>query len=75
MAKSKTAERLEAQLVGRTIVAVDDLDAAEMLWYGDAPAIIVTLDDGTQIIPQSDMEGNDAGWLAVMGPVGGEAAS
>ena len=53
-------------LVGRKIIEVRWMTAAEQkacAWYR-AP-IVIQLDDGTLLIPQSDDEGNDAGALSV----------
>lgn len=53
------------QLVGRTIKSVlymDNESAEEMGWY--SRPIVIELDDGTQLIPMSDDEGNNGGALA-----------
>ena len=53
-------------LVGRTITAVRYLsneEATEILWSCRAPVLV--LDDGTEINPSRDDEGNDAGTLEI----------
>lgn len=55
-------DRARELLVGRTIVDVHWLSDAEMqanLWSTTCPVLI--LDDGTQLIPVADDEGNQAG--------------
>ena len=64
------------QLVGRTIKSVlymDNESADAMGWY--SRPIVIELDDGTQLIPMSDDEGNNGGALAtslegVLGTIG-----
>lgn len=56
--------RTTAALVGRTITAVRYLsteEASDLGWYGRC--VVLTLDDGTQIYPAADDEGNNAGAL------------
>ncbi|MDB2578766.1 hypothetical protein N9Y00_06975 [Tateyamaria sp.] len=51
-------------LIGRTIVGVRNLSQEEsdyLDWWGNAE--ILMLDDGTEIVPSRDPEGNDAGIL------------
>jgi hypothetical protein len=53
-------------LVGRKITAARYLtqtEAEELGWSGRP--LLICLDDGTQLIPQSDDEGNDGGALNV----------
>ena len=53
-------------LVGRTIRSVFYMskgDVDEMGWYGRP--VVLELDNGWQIIPQADDEGNDGGALVV----------
>lgn len=57
-----------AGLVGRRIVGVRALtpeEARAAHWYVGpmTPALVVELDDGGFLIPQSDVEGNQPGWL------------
>jgi hypothetical protein len=55
-------ERMLQPLVGRTIVAVRYMNAADLdaaMW--DRAPVVLSLDDGTHIYPSSDDEGNDAG--------------
>lgn len=53
-------------VVGKTIVDVRQMTEDEMereMWHGrERPAVLV-LDDGTEIFPSADVEGNGAGWL------------
>lgn len=52
------------QLLNRKIVAVrymTDEEAEEIGWY--SRPVIIQLDDGNQIFPAADDEGNDAGAL------------
>ena len=60
---NKTANKL---LLGKKIIKVEYMDSEEAdksMWYSRPVRII--LDDGTNILPMSDDEGNDAGalWL------------
>lgn len=60
-----TAEARKA-LLGRKIVSVDymtEADSEEMGW--SQRGLVLTLDNGEQIIPSSDDEGNNAGALFV----------
>ena len=54
---------IEKQLVGRKIVRVHYMptDLAEDNFYWYKRPIIITLDDGSEIIPSSDDEGNNGG--------------
>lgn len=55
-------EKFESILKGKTIVRVRRLSKDEMLfmgWYKNP--LVIMLDDETQIILQSDDEGNDGG--------------
>lgn len=50
------------QLIGRTIVSVRTLTKEELDhydWWGSIPVLI--LDDGTQVVPSMDGEGNGGG--------------
>lgn len=52
-------------LKGRTITDVfymNQEEAEEMGW--DSRGLVIVLDDGSQLIPQADDEGNDAGALS-----------
>ena len=60
---NKTANKL---LLGKKIIKVEYMDSEEAdksMWYSRPVRII--LDDGTNILPMSDDEGNDGGalWL------------
>lgn len=63
MSSTKYWHMLAARVLkGRTIVDVFYMSAAEadeLGWQGRA--LVLTLDDGSQLIPQADDEGNDAG--------------
>lgn len=53
-------------LVGRKIIAVRYMTAAEQQHVGwHRSPVVLQLDDGTLLFPQSDDEGNDAGALAI----------
>lgn len=56
---------VKAKLIGRKIVDVGWIaskDAEENLGWDERP-LFITLDNGTQLIPSSDPEGNSAGTL------------
>lgn len=56
--------RTAAALVGRTITAVRYLsteEANDLDW--SSRCVVLTLDDGTQLYPAADDEGNNAGAL------------
>lgn len=57
--------KIQAILVGRTITKAAYLSAsdADELGWGRRP-LVITLDDGTELIPMSDDEGNDGGAIA-----------
>lgn len=60
MTQAETIERI----IGRAIVKVRYMtvkEAKEMGWDFVAPVLV--LDDGTQLFPSSDSEGNEAGAL------------
>ena len=62
---NKTANKL---LLGKKIIKVEYMDSEEAdksMWYSRPVRII--LDDGTNILPMSDDEGNDGGalWLGI----------
>lgn len=57
-------------LVGKKIVAVNYISAKEaedMGWEGQRP-VVIELSDGTQLIPQSDDEGNGGGAISLSAP-------
>lgn len=63
------SEQADRNIVGRTISGVRQLTPAEIeqIWglpigYGSLP-LVIELDDGSEIIPVSDPECNDAGEL------------
>ena len=63
------SEQADRTLIGRTITGVRHLTSAEVeqIWgmpigYGSTP-LVIELDDGSEIIPVSDPECNDAGAL------------
>jgi hypothetical protein len=62
--KKQWLARVAPLLKGRTIAAVryaTDAELRQMMWHRSA--IVLVLDDGTQLWPSSDDEGNDAGAL------------
>ena len=63
--EKKYTEDIEKQLVGRKIVKVEYMpsDIAQDQFYWFKRPIILTLDDGSEIIPSMDDEGNDGGAL------------
>ena len=56
-----------SHLVGRVITSVRMMSSKEALEvYGwDYQPVVITLDNGTELIPQSDDEGNNAGALCI----------
>ena len=69
--EKRWTEHAEEWLVGRKIVKVQymiDSDANHAGWY--RRPIMLVLDDGTLIYPQSDDEGNDGGALMCQAKVG-----
>lgn len=57
-------KKAEKQLLGRKIVAlrwISTQEAEDMDWFNRP--IVLELDDGKFLIPQSDNEGNDGGTL------------
>jgi hypothetical protein len=70
--RRRWVEYAREHLEGRTIVAVDYLTsaAAERLDWYECP-VVLTLDNGTQLMPWRDDEGNGAGALGGETP-GGE---
>ena len=60
--EKKWTEGIEEKLVGKKIVKVEYLsnESAESFHWYKRP-IILFLDDGSEIIPSMDDEGNDAG--------------
>jgi hypothetical protein len=71
------AKAAQEQLVGRKIVNVmymDNESSEEMGWDGRR-GVVIELDDGTQLFPMQDDEGNGPGALAtslegVLGTIG-----
>ena len=79
MFKNKTEQRkhwekyAKGRLVGRTIKSVRWFsvpEAESMGWY--SRPIVIELDDGSQIFPSQDDEGNDGGALFGQGSDGDE---
>ena len=67
--ESKWIEKAEKVLLNKKIVKIEWLSEKEMEDFGwHNASIILTLDDGTEIIPQRDDEGNDAGALLWINP-------
>ncbi len=59
----------ESKLIGRTIKTVrymTNKEAEENGWFGKC--VILVLDDGREIVPQQDDEGNGPGAIVVCGP-------
>jgi hypothetical protein len=55
------------ELVGKTIVSIKYMSKLHShTWGWNKRAVIITLDDGTRLIPMMDDEGNDAGSIQVM---------
>jgi hypothetical protein len=66
---TSVAEYLHPRLVGKTIVSVRSLtdeEIKQMMWF-EVPeeTVLITLSDGTQIMPMRDPEGNGSGFLEV----------
>ena len=57
-------------LVGHKITDVRPLDADERDQMGWSKGVVIQLDNGTLLIPQSDDEGNAAGTVTVQTPDG-----
>lgn len=67
----KWADLGTEKLKGKTIEGIRYLTDSEkegLMWYKNAPVIVFT--DGTQIVAQSDDEGNDGGVLYIVPPNG-----
>jgi hypothetical protein len=62
--EQRVVDAAQKQLVGRTIarVAYMNNNSAENLGW-ERHAVVITLDDGTMLLPSRDDEGNDAGAL------------
>lgn len=55
-------------IIGRKIVKVEQLSKRQSAYYGfEWPALvfIITLDDGTELVPLQDAEGNGPGVIEV----------
>jgi hypothetical protein len=62
--KQQWLERITPALRGRTIAAVrytSEPERRQLMW--ERSAVVLILDDGTQLFPACDDEGNDAGAL------------
>lgn len=60
-------KNLESQLVGKSIKCIRYMNEKEMEMFGwYKRPVIILLNDGTFIIPQSDDEGNDGGAIALI---------
>lgn len=60
-------KNLESQLVGKSIISIrymNDREVEMFGWY--KRPVIILLNDGTFIVPQSDDEGNDGGAIALI---------
>ncbi len=73
MAKKKDAKPAGSPLVGRTIVDVRPMTAAELgaeNWTSGRhrPPVVLVLDDGTKVYPSRDEEGNGPGCLFEFDP-------
>ena len=68
----KWTKDIEKQLVGRKIVRVEYLNNESakdsFIWY--KRPIVLILDDGSEIIPSSDDEGNNGGALFFLDKIG-----
>lgn len=63
--KAKWEERIKKRLEGRKIVEVRYMNKKEAEEMGFYPApIVIFLDDGNNIFPQADDEGNNGGALS-----------
>ena len=63
----KWEDKIAKQLVGRKIVKIRYMtpeESKESCWYYQP--ILLILDDGTVLCPQSDDEGNEAGSICVI---------
>lgn len=55
------------ELVGKHIISIKYMSKLDShIWGWNKRAVIITLDDGTKLIPMIDDEGNDAGSIQVM---------
>ena len=71
--ESKHAMRIKKSLRGRTIKDVRYMTAAEAQsfdWF--CRPIVLVLDNGDQLVPQRDDEGNDGGALYISRPKPGQ---
>ena len=67
--ESKWVEKAEKVLLNKKIVKIEWISENEMKELGwHNASIILTLDDGTEIMPQMDDEGNNAGALLWISP-------
>lgn len=59
---------MKEHLIGKKIVDVREMteDEADECWGWDTPGQVIVLDDGTELIPSRDPEGNDAGHLFII---------
>ena len=67
MTEAEHSEKFAKMLCGRKIVAVrfmTEKESKQFYWY--KRPLIIMLDDGTTLIPQSDDEGNDGGAVYVI---------
>ena len=65
MTRKEWEKKIPKLLVGRKIVAVQyqsDSDIEHFGWY--AKGLLIELDDGTQLLPMQDDEGNGPGAIA-----------
>lgn len=66
-AMATAVKREFGSLVGKTIKTVRPLTPAEFEMFGwdahSGEGLIIIFTDNTCVIPMSDPEGNDAGWL------------
>ena len=55
------------KLIGRTIVKVRDIteEESDTDWGWDEPGQMIILDDGTELVPSRDPEGNRPGHLLI----------
>lgn len=64
----KTAREIDKLLSGKKVKVVRRMTKREADGFGwDFRPIVVVMEDGTFLVPQSDDEGNDAGALLVLG--------
>ena len=63
---AKTLARISKLMIGRKVVKVGYMDGSTLTedwdWWSGQP-IIITLDNGVEVFPMSDEEGNNAGVL------------